>query len=88
MELGDYVDTAPGKLLEQAGILCSDDFSGSSPEVRIGTPEVTRKGMKEEQMPIIAQFFKRALIDKEDPTILAKEVEAFSRQYIGIEYSF
>lgn len=88
MELGDYVDTAPGKLLEQAGILCSDDFSGSSPEVRIGTPEVTRKGMKEEQMPVIAGFFKRALIDQEDPITLSKEVEAFSRQYIGIKYSF
>lgn len=88
MELGDYVDTAPGKLLEQAGILCSDDFSGSSPEVRIGTPEVTRKGMKEAQMPLVAQFFKRALIDKEDPETLAKEVEAFSRQFIGIDYSF
>jgi len=88
MELGDYVDSAPGKLLEQAGILCSDDFSGSSPEVRIGTPEVTRKGMKEEEMTIIAQFFKRTLIEKEDPETLVKEVEAFSRQYIGIDYSF
>ncbi len=88
MELGNYVNTAPGKLLEQAGILCSDDFSGNSPEVRIGTPEVTRKGMKEEQMPLIAQFFKRSLMDKEDPATLAKEVESFSRQYIAIEYSF
>lgn len=88
VELGDYVDAAPAKRLEQAGILCSDDFSGSTPEVRIGTPEVTRKGMKESEMPGIAVFFKRALIDKENPDHLAREVADFSRQFIGCEFSF
>ncbi len=88
LELGDFVSTAPAKMLEKAGILCSDDFSGSSPEVRIGTPEVTRKGMKETEMPQIAEFFKRALIDKEDPSQLSAEVEAFSRQFVGCAYSF
>lgn len=88
VELGEFVGVAPGKALEKANILCSDDFSGNSPEVRIGTPEVTRKGMKEEEMKTIAQFFKRAIIDKEDPEKLGREVEEFSRKYVGLEYSF
>jgi len=39
-------------------------------------------------MEIIAEFFKRVLIDKEEPESIAKEVEAFSRQFTGCEYSF
>ena len=88
VDVGNYVDDAPAKELEKAKILCSDDFSGNSPEIRIGTPEVTRRGMKEEEMKIIAQFFKRAIIDKEDPKKLAKEVEEFSRKYVGLKYAF
>ena len=85
--IGDYVDYAPAKYLEKARILCSDDFSGNSPEVRIGTPEVTRRGMKEEQMEEIAKFFKRVIIDKEDPAIVAKDVEEFNRQFLGLDFS-
>lgn len=88
VDVGNYVDAAPAKELEKARILCSDDFSGNSPEIRVGTPEVTRRGMKEEEMKIIAQFFKRAIIDKEDPEKLAKEVEDFSRKFVGLEYAF
>lgn len=85
--IGEYVDYAPAKYLEKARILCSDDFSGNSPEVRIGTPEVTRRGMKEEQMEEIAKFFKRVIIDKEDPTTVAKDVEEFNRQFLGLDFS-
>jgi len=88
VDAGEHIDFAPAKHLEKAKILCSDDFSGNSPEIRIGTPEVTRRGMKEEEMKVIAGFFKRVLIDKEDPDKIAKEVEEFSRQYSGCEYSF
>lgn len=86
--LGEYTDSAPAEFLEKFNILCSDDFSGSSPEIRVGTPEVTRHGMKEEEMKEIAKFFKRALIDKEDVESLKRDVEAFSRKYLGLEYSF
>ena len=88
MGLGEFTDEAPAKYLEQFNILCSDDFSGSSPEIRVGTPEVTRHGMKEEEMKEIAKFFKRALIDKEDLETLKQEIKEFSRKYIGLEYSF
>jgi glycine hydroxymethyltransferase len=88
LDAGEHIDEAPAKHLEKAKVLCSDDFSGNSPEIRIGTPEVTRRGMKEAEMQVIAGFFKRALIDKEDPESIARDVEAFSRRFNGCEYSF
>lgn len=88
MDAGEYISVSPAKLLEKAKVLCSDDFSGNSPEVRIGTPEVTRRGMKETEMSIIAGFFKRALIDMEDPDLIAKDVDAFNRRFLGCEYTF
>lgn len=88
VDLGEHVTEAPAKELEKANILCSDDFSGSNSEVRIGTPEVTRKGMQEWEMKEIANFFRRALIDREDPEVLKREVEAFSRRFIGCEYAY
>lgn len=88
MDVGEYVNVAPAKHLEKAGILCSDDFSGNSPEIRIGTPEATRRGMKEPEMEVIAGFFKRVLKNGENPEKIAQEVEAFSRRFSGCEYSF
>lgn len=88
VNLGDKIDTAPAKYLEKAHILVSDDFSGSAPVIRVGTPEVTRKGMKENDMEQIALFIKRLLIDKESIENVAKDVEEFSRKFSGIEYSF
>lgn len=87
VNLGDKIDTAPAKYLEKAHILVSDDFSGSAPVIRVGTPEVTRKGMKENDMEQIALFIKRLLIDKESIENVAKDVEEFSRKFSGIEYS-
>jgi glycine hydroxymethyltransferase len=87
-DVGEFVSEAPAKHLEKAGIFVSDDFSGSSPEIRIGTPEATRRGMKEEEMEVIAEFIKRILIDKEDPSKVAEEVTAFTKKYLKLEYSF
>jgi glycine hydroxymethyltransferase len=88
VDLGDYIAEAPGKYLELAGILCSDDFAGEAPEVRIGTPEVTRRGMKEEDMAEIAQLFKRALMDKENIETLNPDVEKLALCFTDYEYAF
>lgn len=87
VDAGGLVNAAPAKYLERAKILCSDDFSGNSPEIRIGTPEVTRRGMKESEMEEIAEFFTRAMMAKEAPESIAKDVDAFSRQFTGCEFS-
>ena len=78
---------APAKYLEKFNILCSDDFSGSVPEIRIGTPEITRMGMTEKDMPKIAEFFKRILIDREDSAEIREEISHFTKGYSEIKYS-
>lgn len=88
VDLGDLVQGAPGKLLEEANILCSDDFSGASAQIRLGTPEVSRMGMKEADMPTVADFMKRVIIDKEEPKKIAYEVEDFMKNFTEEEFSF
>lgn len=76
------------RLLEKANILCSDDFGRMDRELRIGTSEITRKGMEEKEMINIAEFFKRVIVDKEEPFALAKEVERYTQHYLGCKYCF
>jgi glycine hydroxymethyltransferase len=54
------------RMLEKSQILSSDDFGGPDREIRIGTAEITRRGMKEKDMKKIADFFERVLINQED----------------------
>ena len=88
VDIGRYMQTPPGKLLEQAGILCSDDFSGESVQIRIGTPEATRMGMTEADMPFIAGLFKRVIIDKAPPETIANEVRTFVTKFQTPKFCF
>jgi len=56
--------------------------------VRIGVPEVTRLGMKESEMKEIGNFIKRVVVDKQDPKLVAKDVEEFRKQYQTVQYAF
>jgi len=56
--------------------------------VRIGTCEVTRRGMKEREMPKIAELIKRTIIDKENPEAIKKEVVKLSATFQKAEYCF
>jgi glycine hydroxymethyltransferase len=52
--------------------------------IRVGTPAVTTRGMKEEEMMDIADFIHRTLTSREDAAAIAKireEVHAFSRKF-------
>src|SRR4029453_8716757 len=49
--------------------------------IRIGVPEITRLGMKENEMKEIADFIKLAVIDKQDPARVAQKVSNFRMQY-------
>ena len=53
--------------------------------IRIGVQEMTRFGMKEKEMEVIAEFFKRCLFDGE---YIGDEVREFRRQYQVVHYSF
>ncbi len=52
--------------------------------LRLGVQEVTRHGMKENEMKIIADFYERIILNKEN---IINEVTAFKYQYQDIEYS-
>jgi glycine hydroxymethyltransferase len=56
--------------------------------VRIGVPEVTRLGMKESEMREIASLIKRVVIDKIDPTKVAKDVTEFRKDFQKVHYAF
>jgi glycine hydroxymethyltransferase len=44
--------------------------------------------MKEDQMIDIAHFIKRVVIEKEDPTIVAKDVSNFRKEFQKVHYTF
>jgi glycine hydroxymethyltransferase len=56
--------------------------------IRMGTSEVTRLGMKESEMKQIAKFIRRVAIDLEDPKKVAKDVNAFRKDYQQLHYCF
>lgn len=75
------------KLLESANILANrnslpGDQSPFNPTgLRLGTPAVTTRGMKEKDMEKIALFIKRILIDMEDPRKVKQEVISFVSKF-------
>ncbi|MEK7114831.1 MAG: serine hydroxymethyltransferase [Patescibacteria group bacterium] len=74
-------------LLEKAGITVNRNaiLGDSSPfnptGIRLGTPAITTRGMKEKEMKKIAEWFQRILIVKEDPEKIRKEVEEACKNF-------
>jgi glycine hydroxymethyltransferase len=56
--------------------------------LRIGTIEITRLGLMEEDMATIAEFFKRVLVDGEDTDSVRQDVEAFRLPLQDFYYNF
>ena len=56
--------------------------------IRLGTSEVTRLGMKENEMKEIAEFIKRVVIDKEDVNRVKVDVAEFRKGYQKVHYCF
>jgi glycine hydroxymethyltransferase len=56
--------------------------------LRLGTPEVTRIGMKEKEMDEIAEFFKRALLKNEDPKKIKADIKEFRKDFQDLHYCF
>lgn len=56
--------------------------------IRIGVSEVTRLGMREDDMIEIASFMKRVVINREDPKVVAKDVAEFRKKFNEIKYCF
>ena len=56
--------------------------------LRIGTIEITRLGMHAPEMEQIADWIARVLIERADPTTIAREVVAFREHFQTLYYSF
>ena len=56
--------------------------------IRLGTSEVTRLGMRENEMAEIADFIKRVIVDKEDVKMVAKDVAEFRKDFQKVHYCF
>ena len=75
------------KLLEESGIIANRNSVPGDPSpfkpsgVRIGTPAVTTRGMRETEMKMVADWIYRALDKKESTTSIRKEVEALCAKF-------
>jgi len=82
------------KTLEQAGIVTNmntipGDTDPLNPSgLRLGTPELTRIGMKKEEMKEVASFYDRVLHKKEDPQKVKKDVKEFRADFQNLHYCF
>lgn len=82
MDYGDYgKGRAIAERLQTANIIADC-------VVRIGTCEVTRRGMKEKEMLKIAELLKRTIIDEERADSIKRDVTKLSSEFQKVEYCF
>ena len=81
-------------MLEANNIICNkmslpidtpQDATKNPSGIRLGSQELTRIGMKENEMKEVAEFFKKAIKEKK---IVKKEVEEFRKDFMKIHYCF
>ncbi len=56
--------------------------------IRLGVSEITRLGMKKDQMQEIASYIKQIIVDKKDPKRLASKVKSFRKDFQKVHYCF
>lgn len=56
--------------------------------LRLGTSEVTRLGMGKSEMIDIAEFFKKLIIDRQDPKKIREDVAEFRKDFNEVKYCF
>ncbi|MEM4238034.1 MAG: serine hydroxymethyltransferase [Candidatus Nitrosocaldaceae archaeon] len=86
------------KRLEEVNIICNRQLLPGDIKagrnylhpggIRLGTAEITRLGMKVDDMKSIAIFMKRAIIDKEEASIIRRDVKNFKELFKHVKYTF
>jgi len=56
--------------------------------IRLGTSEITRLGMEEQEMEVIAEFIKRVIRDKEPPEKVREDVTNFRKDFQKVQFCF
>jgi len=81
------------KKLEEADIILNKNIipdDKADPEnpkgIRLGVQEMTRYGMKEEEMKIIAGFIKEVILEKKDAKMIKNKVIEFRKSFQEIKY--
>ena len=93
-EIGEAKGKWAAEQLEKAGIITNmnmipgDEDPRFPSGLRLGVQELTRTGMKEEEMKEIAMFFRRVLIDEESKTKIKRKIANFRKNYQKIHYCF
>ncbi len=92
------VDSGAGRtaaaVLEDAGIITNmnmlpGDTKAMSPSgLRLGVQELTRHGMGSDEMEQVAECFRRALIDGEDPSKVKETVNSIRSNFQEVKYCF
>ncbi len=81
-------------LLEKAGIITNmnmlpGDTKAMTPSgLRLGVQELTRVGMREDEMIDVARFYARVLLENEEPRNVKNDVADFKSNYQIIRYCF
>ncbi len=83
-------------MLEEANIILNKNLlPWDKPEdiknpsgLRIGVQEVTRWGMKEDDIKQIAEFMKMVVVDKRDPKDVREKVVEFRKNFMEVHYGF
>jgi len=85
--------SAVAKKLEEVNIILNKNIipdDKADPEnprgIRLGVQEMTRYGMKEEEMKIIAGFIKKVILEKKNVKIIKNEAAEFRKNFQEIKY--
>jgi len=83
------LDLETANIITNKNLIPDDPGTAMRPSgLRLGTQELTRIGMTGSHMSEVAEFFKRILIDKEDPLKIKEDVTEFKKSFQTIHYCF
>ena len=94
LEIGPGKGKEASKKLEDAGIVTNmntipgDEDPLNPSGLRLGTPELTRIGMKEKEMDEVAEFYERALLKNEDTKKIRSDIKEFRKDFQELHYCF
>ncbi|MCX8184787.1 MAG: serine hydroxymethyltransferase [Sulfolobales archaeon] len=84
------------KLLEDANIIVNKNLLPWDPPeavrdpsgIRLGTQEMTRFGMKEEDFRYLAKLIREVVVEGKDPREVRKKVVEFRKDFLEVKYGF